>query len=123
MKREKPNPEVEAQITKLRNLALEDEALPEQLKTAWRDYLSIKEQTIESPIDRISVSHVRTAAEVAGKGGQYEHNSTSLSAIDDLKKDFSLLGGTGLFGTFEENEKEKVKAFVEKMSDVLIRPR
>lgn len=123
MKREKPNPEVEAQIAKLRSLALEEEVAPEQLKTAWKDYLSIKEQTIESPIDRISVSHVRTMAEVVSNGGQYEHNSTSSSAIDDLKKDFSLLGGTGLFGTFDENEKEKVKSFVEKMSDVLIRPR
>lgn len=40
MKRELPNPEVEAQIAKLRNLALEDEIAPEQLKSAWKDYLS-----------------------------------------------------------------------------------
>lgn len=117
------NPEVEAQIAKLRSLALEDEIAPEQLKSAWKDYLSIKEQTVERPIDRISITRIKTMAEVAGKGGQYEHNSTSISAIRDLKSDFSLSGGIGLFGVFEADEKEKVISFVDKMSDVLIRPR
>lgn len=114
-------PEVHGKIASLRELAVSGASDPEQLAGAWETYLEIKEGTITRPIDTIAVSQVRTMVDVLKKGGTYEHNSTTISAVSNLRGDLGIISDNGLIGKLDESEMEKVETFADNMADILIR--
>lgn len=117
------SPETMALITGLRQVAISHDPDSEKLKEAWKNYVEIKEKIlVPTPFNRIELSHIKSILEILNLGGTTEHNSTTSLACFELRMDLGLMHGPGLIGELTEEDKDAVKTFAEKMSDVLIRP-
>lgn len=109
-------------VSQFRQTLLSERKDTETFKSAWKNYLEIKEANIRhEPTSPKELENVKKAVGIMEKGGLPEHNTATYAAYYALRVDLGMFGTRGLIGKLKEEEKKKVSAFARGMLKVLIR--